>query len=131
MQLDYVTQSYFYLQRFLIWDFIKKFHVGDIRLKTCCLLIKPTPAVEYGNNGPIIRWEPTLPKKRQNHTGGCNHLNKIAMGNSMFQIKTTYISLRSSSKSTQREHILLYFFEKGSPAPTFTIPFLLPHSSKL
>ena len=48
----------------------KKVHVGDIRLKACCLLIKPTLVVEYGNNGSILRWESTWPKKRQNHTGG-------------------------------------------------------------
>ena len=56
MQLEYVTILFL---RFLIWDFRKKVHVGDIRLKACCLLIKPTLVVEYGNNGSILRWEST------------------------------------------------------------------------
>ena len=77
--------------RFLIWDFLKKVHAGDIHVKACCLLIKPTPVVDNGNIGRIIRWEPALPKKQQNHTGGCEHVTKNATGTSMFQNKTTYL----------------------------------------
>ena len=117
--------------RFLIWDFRKKVHAGDIRIKACCLLIKPTPAVEYGNTGSIIRWESTLPKKRQNHTGGCEHLIKNATGNSMLQIKTTYISLPSFLNPPRGSINYFDFFEKGFPVPTFTIPFLVLLSSNL
>ena len=56
MQLEYVTILFL---RFFDLGLKKKVHVGDIRLKACCLLIKPTLVVEYGNNGSILRWEST------------------------------------------------------------------------
>ena len=56
MQLEYVTS---YFKDFSFGTLQKKVHVGDIRLKACCLLIKPTLVVEYGNNGSILRWEST------------------------------------------------------------------------
>ena len=63
MQLEYVTILFL---RFFDLGLWKKYYVGVIRIrfKACCLLIKPTLAVEYGNNGSIIRWESTLPIKK-------------------------------------------------------------------
>ena len=46
------------------------------------------------------------------------------MGNSTFQIKTSYISLPSFLNPLRGSIYITWFFQKGSPVPTITTPFL-------
>ena len=78
----------------------------------------------YGGSPPDQKNDKTIPVD-------CAHLAKNATGKSTFQIKTSYISLPSFLNPPRGSIYYFNFFEKGSVVPTFTIPFLLLHSSKL
>ena len=78
----------------------------------------------YGGSPPDQKNDKTIPVD-------CAHLAKNATGNSTFQIKTSYISLPSFLNPLRGSIYITWFFQKGSPVPTITTPFLLLRLSEL
>jgi len=78
----------------------------------------------YGGSPPDQKNDKTIPVD-------CKHLTKNATGNSTFQIKTSYISLPSFLNPLRGSIYITWFFQKGSPVPTITTPFLLLRLSEL
>ena len=78
----------------------------------------------YGGSPPDQKNDKTI-------SVDCAHLAKNATGNSTFQIKTSYISLPSFLNPLRGSIYITWFFQKGSPVPTITTPFLLLHLSEL
>ena len=85
----------------------------------------------YGGSSPNQKNDKTIPVV-------CAHLTKNATGNSTFQIKTFYVQIKTSYISLPsflnpfRESIYItWFFQKGSPVPTITTPFILLRLSEL
>ena len=78
----------------------------------------------YGGSPPDQKNDKTIPVD-------CEHLTKNATGNSTFQIKTSYISLPSFLNPLRGSIYITWFFQKGSPVPTITTPFLLLRLSEL
>ena len=78
----------------------------------------------YGGSPPDQKNDKTIPVD-------CAHLAKNATGNSTFQIKTNYISLPSFLNPLRGSIYITWFFQKGSPVPTITTPFLLLRLSEL
>ena len=78
----------------------------------------------YGGSPPDQKNDKTIPLD-------CAHLAKNATGNSTFQIKTNYISLPSFLNPLRGSIYITWFFQKGSPVPTITTPFLLLRLSEL